>query len=430
MFRRFMTFTQLGLREEILRAVQDKGYKETTPIQAQAIPAIQQNRDVLGGAQTGTGKTAAFALPLLDRLSQRESRDKHPRVLVITPTRELAEQVGESFRNYGKYLSLKTATVYGGVKINPQIGVLRKGIDILVATPGRLLDHLSQKTLSLKNIETLVLDEADRMLDMGFINDIKKVMKHLPAQRQNLLFSATYSNDIRKLSEGILKNPVSVEVATRNMAAEMVEQSVYKIEKRQKRYLLTHLIKDESWYQVLVFVKTKHGANRLAKQLSSDGITTSAIHGDKSQNARLRALDSFKKGDLQALVATDVAARGIHLEGLSHVVNFDLPQQPEDYVHRIGRTGRAGKSGAGISLVSSDEKGMLQRIEGLLKKSIRVNRSASFVPEVLAPIQGSNSRPPRGPRQESGRNYYPSSGSSQNQGQNRSRKPGRSQFSR
>jgi ATP-dependent RNA helicase RhlE len=338
--------------------------------------------------------------------------------------------VGESFRNYGKYLSLKTATVYGGVKINPQIGVLRKGIDILVATPGRLLDHLSQKTLSLKNIETLVLDEADRMLDMGFINDIKKVMKHLPAQRQNLLFSATYSNDIRKLSEGILKNPVSVEVATRNMAAEMVEQSVYKIEKRQKRYLLTHLIKDESWYQVLVFVKTKHGANRLAKQLSSDGITTSAIHGDKSQNARLRALDSFKKGDLQALVATDVAARGIHLEGLSHVVNFDLPQQPEDYVHRIGRTGRAGKSGAGISLVSSDEKGMLQRIEGLLKKSIRVNRSASFVPEVLAPIQGSNSRPPRGPRQESGRNYYPSSGSSQNQGQNRSRKPGRSQFSR
>ncbi|MDA3958213.1 DEAD/DEAH box helicase [Oceanispirochaeta sp.] len=425
-----MTFTQLGLREEILRAVQDKGYKETTPIQAQAIPAIQQNRDVLGGAQTGTGKTAAFALPLLDRLSQRESRDKHPRVLVITPTRELAEQVGESFRNYGKYLSLKTATVYGGVKINPQIGVLRKGIDILVATPGRLLDHLSQKTLSLKNIETLVLDEADRMLDMGFINDIKKVMKHLPAQRQNLLFSATYSNDIRKLSEGILKNPVSVEVATRNMAAEMVEQSVYKIEKRQKRYLLTHLIKDESWYQVLVFVKTKHGANRLAKQLSSDGITTSAIHGDKSQNARLRALDSFKKGDLQALVATDVAARGIHLEGLSHVVNFDLPQQPEDYVHRIGRTGRAGKSGAGISLVSSDEKGMLQRIEGLLKKSIRVNRSASFVPEVLAPIQGSNSRPPRGPRQESGRNYYPSSGSSQNQGQNRSRKPGRSQFSR
>ncbi len=384
-----MTFTQLGLREEILKAVKEKGYRETTPIQAQAIPAIKENRDVLGGAQTGTGKTAAFALPLLDRLSTAVKSGRSPRVLVLTPTRELAEQVGESFRNYGKYLPLKTTTVYGGVKINPQIGVIRKGVDILVATPGRLLDHLSQKTVSLSAVETLVLDEADRMLDMGFIHDIKRILKQLPGERQNLLFSATYSNDIRKLSEGILKDPVSVEVAQRNTAAEMVEQSVYKIDKKQKRYLLAHLIREESWFQVLVFVRTKHGANRLAKQLTKDGIQATAIHGDKSQNARLRALDSFKKGSLHALIATDVAARGIHLEGLSHVVNFDLPQQPEDYVHRIGRTGRAGKSGAAVSFVSSDEKAMLQRIEKLLGKSIPVSRSQSFIPvELEEPAPG------------------------------------------
>jgi len=418
-----MTFTQLGLKEEILKAVKERGYKEMTPIQAQAIPAIQENRDVLGGAQTGTGKTAAFALPLLDRLSRTGKGGKSPRALVITPTRELAEQVGESFRNYGKYLSLKTATVYGGVKINPQIGILRKGVDILVATPGRLLDHLSQNTVSLASIETLVLDEADRMLDMGFIHDIKRILKQLPGKRQNLLFSATYSDDIRKLSEGILKNPVSVEVSQRNTAAEMVEQSVYKIDKKQKRYLLTHLIKDESWFQVLVFVRTKHGANRLAKQLVKDGIQAMAIHGDKSQNARLRALDSFKKGDLQALIATDVAARGIHLEGLSHVVNFDLPQQPEDYVHRIGRTGRAGKSGAAVSLVSSDEKSMLQRIERLLNKNIIVNRSSSFKPVELADVQSSTPRVFRGDRQDRGRNQGRNSSSVPYQSRTRSRAP-------
>ncbi|QEN07071.1 DEAD/DEAH box helicase [Oceanispirochaeta crateris] len=429
-----MTFTQLGLKEEILKAVQEKGYKETTPIQAQAIPAIMKSRDVLGGAQTGTGKTAAFALPLLHRLSESERKGKQPRVLVLTPTRELAEQVGESFRNYGKYVQLKTTTVYGGVKINPQIGTLRKGVDILVATPGRLLDHLSQKTVSLSQIETLVLDEADRMLDMGFIHDIKRIMKQLPQQRQNLLFSATYSKDIRKLSDGILNNPVSVEVAARNTAAEMVDQSIYKIDKRQKRFLLSHLIKEEAWFQVLVFVRTKHGANRLAKQLASEGISTAAIHGDKSQNARIKALESFKKGDLQALIATDVAARGIHLEGLSHVVNFDLPQQPEDYVHRIGRTGRAGKSGSAISLVSSDEKGMLQRIELLLKKSIHVKTCTDFVPAELAPVHSSPARSFRGPRQGTGRNYYQSGDHSRDgaprQGRSRARKAGSSSFSR
>lgn len=390
-----MTFTQLGLKDEILRAVQDRGYTETTAIQEKSIPAILNNRDVLGGAQTGTGKTAAFALPLLEKLSENERAGKMPRVLVLTPTRELAEQVGESFKSYGQYLSLKTVTVYGGVKIGSQISSLRKGVDILVATPGRLLDHLAQKTIHLKNIETLVLDEADRMLDMGFIHDIKRILKQMPVKRQNLMFSATYGKDIRTLSEGILKNPVSVEVTRRNTAAEMVVQYLYKVDKRQKRFLLSHLIKEESWYQVLVFVRTKHGANRLSKQLAKEGINTAAIHGDKSQNARLKALENFKKGDLQALIATDVAARGIHLEGLSHVVNFDLPRNAEDYVHRIGRTGRAGQSGTAVSFASSDEKQDLQKIERLLNKSIPVKRSESFVPEELAPVQNHGGPTPR-----------------------------------
>ncbi len=377
-----MNFNKLGLCPEILEAVEARGYQNMTPIQAQAIPAILQGKDVLGGAQTGTGKTAAFALPILEMLDAAPvSRGRRkPRALILTPTRELADQVGESFRVYGKYLSLRSAAIYGGVSINPQISVLKKGMDIVIATPGRLLDHLDQKTINLSEIEILVLDEADRMLDMGFIRDIQRILKFLPPERQNLMFSATYEKEIRKLAGSLLNDPVSVEVAKRNTAAEMVEQKVHHIDKTQKRHLLAHLIKTGGWYQVLVFVRTKHGANRLAKQLLKENIPSAAIHGDKSQGARTRALTQFKQGDLQALIATDVAARGIHLEELSHVVNFDLPQVPEDYVHRIGRTGRAGKSGTAISFVSPDEIKQIQRIEKLLKNRIPLEDVKGFIP--------------------------------------------------
>ena len=335
-----MNFTDMGLREELLRAVKERGYSKATPIQSGSIPAILKGRDVLGGAQTGTGKTAAFALPLLHNLS--ESRGgRHPRVLVLTPTRELAQQVGESFSEYGVHLSLRTQIVFGGVNIKPQIARFKQGCDILVATPGRLLDHTAQKTVSLSHVQTLVLDEADRMLDMGFIHDIRRVLKLLPDRRQNLLFSATYGKDIRNLAEGLLRDPVSVEVTPRNSTAEKVEQCLYRMEQRQKRHLLAHLIQEEGWYQALVFVRTKHGANRLARQLDKKGIPSAAIHGDKSQNARLRALDDFKSGKLQTLIATDVAARGIHLEGLSHVVNYDLPGIPKIiYIVLAGPAGR------------------------------------------------------------------------------------------
>ena len=379
-----MIFEELGLKPELLRAVSSRGYKTTTPIQAQAIPAILKGKDVLGGAQTGTGKTAAFALPILNKLSEEIHRDrsgsKYPRSLILTPTRELADQVAESFIDYGKFLNLNIVKIYGGVKINPQKENLRNGTDIVIATPGRLLDHLQQKTINLSNIEILVLDEADRMLDMGFINDIKKIIRFIPKQRQNLMFSATYGNDIKALAKGILQDPVSVEVTKRNAAADKVEQAVHFIDKNQKRHLLAHLIKEETWYRVLVFVKTKHGANRLTSQLSKAGIPSAAIHGNKSQAARARALKNFIKGDTQALIATDVAARGLHLEDLSHVVNFDLPNISEDYIHRIGRTGRAGKSGIAISLVSSEDKQHLKKIEKLLKEPIPVLTVSGFKP--------------------------------------------------
>lgn len=379
-----MIFEELGLKPELLRAVGSRGYKTTTPIQAQAIPAILKGKDVLGGAQTGTGKTAAFALPILDKLSEgnRSNRigTKNPRSLILTPTRELADQVAESFIDYGKFLSLNIVKIYGGVKINPQIANLKNGTDIVIATPGRLLDHLQQKTINLSNIEVLVLDEADRMLDMGFIKDIKKIITFLPEQRQNLMFSATYGNDIKVLAKGILHDPVSVEVTKRNAAADKVEQLVHYIDKNQKRHLLAHLINDGSWYRVLIFVRTKHGANRLTSQLQKGGISSAAIHGNKSQAARARALKNFMKGDTQALIATDVAARGLHMEDLSHVVNFDLPNIPEDYIHRIGRTGRAGKSGIAVSLVSTDDKQNLQRIQKLLKDPIPVGTVSNFKP--------------------------------------------------
>ncbi|KAB7627801.1 DEAD/DEAH box helicase [Alkalilimnicola sp. S0819] len=365
-----MSFENLGLSAELLRAVSEQGYTTPTPIQAQAIPVVLQGRDLLAAAQTGTGKTAGFTLPLLQRLSERPSNRKSPRALVLTPTRELAAQVLESVRDYGKHLPVRATAVFGGVGINPQIQTLRRGVDILVATPGRLLDHAQQRTVDLSGIEVLVLDEADRMLDMGFIHDIRRVLKLLPAQRQNLLFSATFSGEIRKLAQGLLDNPASVDVAPRNTTAERIEQVVHPVDKGRKRELLSYLIGSGNWQQVLVFTRTKHGANRLAQQLERDGLTAAAIHGNKSQGARTKALADFKRGAVRVLVATDIAARGLDIEQLPHVVNFELPNVPEDYVHRIGRTGRAGAEGEAMSLVSADEAKLLQGIQRLLKKDI------------------------------------------------------------
>jgi ATP-dependent RNA helicase RhlE len=384
-----MLFNQLGLRAELLEAVAAKGYTEPSQIQAKAIPPILEGRDLMGGAQTGTGKTAAFTLPLLQLLDERRPAPsgpsgngkpgRHlPRALIITPTRELAAQIGESVIDYGKGLHLSSTVIFGGVGIHPQISRLRRGVDILIATPGRLLDHAGQKTVDLSQIEILVLDEADRMLDMGFIHDIRKILKLLPERRQNLLFSATYSDEIKKLSEGILDQPVFVEVARRNTAAEKVAQLVHPVAKTEKRSLLAHLIREREWEQVLVFNRTKHGANRLAKQLDSDGISATAIHGNKSQGARTKALADFKSGRVRVLVATDVASRGIDINRLPHVVNFDLPNVPEDYVHRIGRTGRAGEEGAAHSLVSADERGLLRDIERLLKNTIPVEEIEGY----------------------------------------------------
>ncbi|MDC7220574.1 MAG: DEAD/DEAH box helicase [Spirochaetales bacterium] len=407
-----MTFKELNLRPEILRALESKGYTSPTPIQAKAIPPVLEKRDVLAGAQTGTGKTAAFALPVLELLAQKGKTQKNPRVLVLTPTRELAAQVGENFELYGKNLPYHTETIFGGVKINPQIQRLREGCDVLVATPGRLLDHLQQGTINLKEIGIFILDEADRMLDMGFIRDIQKVIKALPSRRQNLMFSATYSKEIKKLCGELLHKPVEVEVRKGNQTADKIEQLAYAIEKNQKRHLLAHLIKEESWYQVLVFVRTKHGANRLAKQLTKGGIPSSAIHGDKSQGARLRALKEFKEGDLQALIATNVAARGLDLQGLSHVVNFDLPQMAEDYVHRIGRTGRAGESGLAVTFITPDDKAQLRTIEKLIGQSVPFGKAESFVPVIQETTQGGR---PMGQQQSQGR--------PERQGQQRGRRP-------
>ena len=367
-----MSFSDLGLSPELLRAVADKGYDSPSPIQLQAIPAVLEGRDVLAGAQTGTGKTAGFVLPILQRLSTDPANgtQRAPRALVLAPTRELAAQVAQSARDYGKYTQLRTYQVFGGVSINPQITALRNGCDVLVATPGRLLDLAQQRALDLSKIQVLVLDEADRMLDMGFINDIRKVIKMLPQKRQNLLFSATYSDDIRGLAERLLQNPLSIQVAPRNAPIELVEQRAYRVQKEQKRHLLVHLIQEGQWHQVLVFTRTKHGANRLAQQLEGAGIKSAAIHGNKSQAARVKALDMFKRGQVTCLVATEVAARGLDIKELPQVVNYELPNVPEDYVHRIGRTGRAGANGEAISLVSSDETGLLRDIERVLRRAI------------------------------------------------------------
>ncbi len=368
-----MSFESLGLQAELVRAVSDKGYSTPTPIQQQAIPLILEGRDLMGSAQTGTGKTAGFTLPILQRLhvSQKKGAGRRPiRALVVTPTRELAAQVTESIEAYGKWLPLKSTVVFGGVSINPQKQKLIRGVDILVATPGRLLDHVNQRSADLSQIELLVLDEADRMLDMGFIHDIRKLLALLPRQKQTLLFSATFSDEIKKLANGLLKSPAMVEVARRNATVEVIEQIVHPVDKSRKRELLSFLIGSNNWQQVLVFGRTKHGANRLTKQLNSDGITAAAIHGNKSQGARTKALADFKMGKLQVLVATDIAARGLDIEQLPHVINYELPNVAEDYVHRIGRTGRAGRGGQAISLVCLEEMKQLKDIERLIKSRI------------------------------------------------------------
>ncbi|MGN6525567.1 MAG: DEAD/DEAH box helicase [Burkholderiaceae bacterium] len=381
-----MNFDELGLAAPILRAVHEAGYTTPTPIQLQAIPAVLKGGDLLAGAQTGTGKTAGFTLPMLHRLlaagPKKDARGRPAiRALVLTPTRELAAQVEESVRTYGKHTGLTSMVMFGGVGMQPQVDRLRKGVDILVATPGRLLDHHQQKTLDLSHVEIFVLDEADRMLDMGFIHDIKKVLAVLPAKKQSLLFSATFSDEIKALADRLLDNPGLIEVARRNQTNEMIEQAVHPVSRDRKKQLLSHLIKQGDWHQVLVFTRMKHGANRLAEFLNDDGITAMAIHGNKSQTARTRALAEFKAGTLQVLVATDIAARGIDIDQLPHVVNFELPNVPEDYVHRIGRTGRAGAQGRAVSLVCVDEDLFLRDIEKLIKRQIPKEVVAGFEPD-------------------------------------------------
>jgi ATP-dependent RNA helicase RhlE len=381
-----MSFDQLGLSAELLRAVQELGYVTPTPIQQRAIPSVFEGRDLLAAAQTGTGKTAAFALPLLQRLTEEQPNprgSRAPRLLVLVPTRELAAQVGQSFDDFGRHLRQRTILVFGGVSPRPQIDALRQGVDIVVATPGRLLDHINQRVVDLTKVRHLVLDEADRMLDMGFIRDIRRVLAVLPQRRQNLLFSATFSDEIRTLANGLLHDPLTVEVAARNAPAELVEHRVHLVEQGEKRAVLSHLLREGATPQTLVFTRTKHGANRLADQLEKDGIQVAAIHGNKSQNARTKALADFKDYKVQVLVATDIAARGLDITELPQVVNYELPHVPEDYVHRIGRTGRAGATGQALSLVSSDEKDRLRAIERVLGRKISVlplDRSGIRVP--------------------------------------------------
>jgi ATP-dependent RNA helicase RhlE len=404
-----MTFESLGLSGKLLRAIADEGYETPTPIQAEAIPAVLAGHDLLASAQTGTGKTAGFTLPILERLNQvKPARNRQIRALVLTPTRELAAQVEASIKTYGKYMPLRIASIYGGTRMGPQIARLRKGVDVLVATPGRLLDHLGQGTADLSSVETLVLDEADRMLDMGFIHDIRKIIEHIKSERQTLLFSATFSRQIRKLADDLLNNPKVLEVARTNTVAENVTQVVHPVDRHRKRELLSHMIGSKNWRRVLVFTRTKHGANRLAEQLQSDGLTSDTIHGNKSQSARARALDSFKRGKVRVLVATDVAARGLDIDELPHVVNFDLPNVAEDYVHRIGRTGRAGNDGDAISLVCVDEHYLLRNIERLLKRDIPSTIVPGYEPDPSIepqPIPGAK-RPSnrRGPSKSYSRN--------------------------
>jgi len=404
-----MQFTDLGLSAGLLRAIGEQGYDTPTPIQREAIPHVLAGRDLEALAQTGTGKTAAFVLPILQRLTAQPDSPLHrvarnrPRALILVPTRELAAQVQESVRTYGKHVPVRSLAVFGGVGMQPQVQVLRRGVDIVVATPGRLLDHLTQRTIDLGGIETLVLDEADRMLDMGFIRDIRKIIERLPKQRQNLMFSATFAADVRELAHTVLRNPALVEVARRNTPAELVSQSVIPVDKERKREALLHLFENHGWHQTLVFTRTKHGADALARKLDQAGVRSAAIHGDKTQGARTRALADFKAGKLAALVATDIAARGIDIDQLPRVVNYELPNVPEDYVHRIGRTGRAGSEGEALSLVSHDERIQLRDIEKLIKRELDKHVLVGFEPSAN-PIP--TAPPPRGksaPRHNDGR---------------------------
>ena len=404
-----MSFSSLGLSEPLVRAVTEQGYRTPTPIQQKAIPAVLAGGDLLAGAQTGTGKTAGFVLPMLQQLSQPKAGSpalktaRRPlRALILTPTRELAAQVEASVRVYGKHLHLTSTIVIGGVGMSPQTTLLKRGVDILVATPGRLLDHHGQRNVDFSHVEIFVLDEADRMLDMGFIHDIKRVLALLPKQRQNLLFSATFSDEIRALAAALLHSPVMLDVAPRNATVDVIDQVVHPVDRDRKRALLSSLISRNDWRQVLVFTRTKHGANKLAEQLNDDGIRALAIHGNKSQSARTRALAEFKSGDLRVLVATDIAARGIDIDQLPHVVNYDLPNVPEDYVHRIGRTGRAGAGGEAVSLVCVDEHVFLRDIEKLLRKPIRRQTIAGFEPDLAAKPQPIPQRRGQHPRNGGG----------------------------
>lgn len=399
-----MTFETLGLNEHLLRAVQKSGYTTPTPIQAQAIPAILGGSDIMAAAQTGTGKTAGFTLPMIQRLGPKTEGRKKLRALVLTPTRELAAQVQDSVNSYGRYSEIKSTVVYGGVGIYPQIKKLKKGVDVLVATPGRLLDLYQQKAVSFADIEILVLDEADRMLDMGFIDDIKKIMTLMPEQRQNLMFSATFSKPIRQLARGITNNPEEIDVAPPNSTVDMINQIVHPVDKSRKAELLSYLIRSGSWYQVLVFSRTKHGADKLVRRLSKDDIQAAAIHGDKSQSHRTRILAAFKKNKIQVLVATDIAARGLDISQLSHVVNFDMPYTASDYVHRIGRTGRAGASGDAVSLVSADEIKQLSSIERLINRKIEREEVVDFEPNHSVPeAESKKVSKPSNKRRRSGR---------------------------
>ncbi len=426
-----MSFTTLGLSEPLIKAVKEQGYTEPTPIQKQAIPVIIDKKDVLAAAQTGTGKTAGFTLPLLQRLDQTRPQMKKQqiRALVLTPTRELAAQVAESVKLYGKYMPYRSTMIFGGVGINPQLATIRKGVDIVIATPGRLLDIAGQKGIDFSALEVLILDEADRMLDMGFIHDIKKLMKMMPQKKQTLLFSATFSPEIKKLASGLLNKPETIEVARQNKTADQISQVVHYVDKHRKRELLSQLIKTKNWEQVLVFTRTKHGANKLTKQLEEGGITAAAIHGNKSQGARTKALANFKEGKTRVLVATDIAARGIDIDQLPHVVNFELPNVPEDYVHRIGRTGRAGQSGEAVSLVCVDEHKLLFDIEKLIKNEINKVHIAAFTPDPnikAEPIQNGRGggRGGNAKRQGQGGNSNGSRSNSRNRNRNRNRSAG------
>ena len=411
-----MLFSELGLSAELLRATDKQGYQEATPIQQQAIPLILEGHDLLAGAQTGTGKTAGFTLPLLQRLQNTAPQgNKRVRALILVPTRELAAQVAESVENYGRYLPFTSTEIFGGVSINPQITKLRRGVDIVIATPGRLLDHMERGTIRLDSVETLVLDEADRMLDMGFIRDIRKVLQAIPANRQNLLFSATFSKDIKQLANELLDAPMQIQVARQNTTADQISQVVHPVDRSRKRELLSYMIGAGNWQQVLVFTRTKHLANRLSKQLEQDGLSATAIHGNKSQGARTRALADFKKGDIRVLVATDIAARGLDIEQLPHVVNFELPNVPEDYVHRIGRTGRAGMEGEAVSLVCIDEKKLLADIEKLLACRIESIVIPGYEPD--ASIKAEPIR--NGGNGNRGRNSRPNNRGRKNLGQGR-----------